>query len=220
MGAINAGREPPRPAIETVNLYAAKMHPYEGDTRMLDFSVENIYSEHMAKFVSWVRDYARFWKHSMLYCDLRYPRLWLPGATEAEPQFLNAVTGGDTNFLQGMEAGRRIWNLDNAIWTLQGRHRDMVHFADYIYTVPYPGWGFPLAGWSYHLPGTENGEWKYLKLDGRHLDRAGFEEFKTRFYELQGWDPMTGWPKRSTLEAQGLGYIADELERQGRLGKE
>jgi aldehyde:ferredoxin oxidoreductase len=218
--ALNTGREPPTPAEELVKTYAAKLYPYEGDPRMLDFSTENMYSEHMAKLVSWQRDYSRFWKHSMLYCDLRYPRLWLQGATEAEPRFLNAVTGGKTSFVQGMEAGRRIWNLDNAIWALQGRHRDMVQFADYIYSVPYAGWGFPLSGWLYYLPGIEHGEWKYIKLDGRHLDRARFEGFKTRFYEFEGWDPATGWLKRSTLEAQGLGYLADELERHGKLGKE
>jgi alpha-L-arabinofuranosidase len=32
--------------------------------------------------------------------------------------------------------GKKIWNLDNVIWTLQGRHRDMVHFADFIYNKP------------------------------------------------------------------------------------
>lgn len=35
-----------------------------------------------------------------------------------------------------------------------------------------------------------------------------------------GWDPNTGWPQRSTLELMGLGYVADELEGKGRLGRE
>jgi aldehyde:ferredoxin oxidoreductase len=218
--AINTGREPPVSAEEWARRRVAKMYPYEGDARMLDFATDNIYSEHMARRVSWSRDYARYWKHSMLYCDLRYPGLDRPDATQREPRFLNAVTGGDSSFLQGMEAGRRIWNLDNAIWVMQGRHRDMVQFADYIYTVPYPGDLLGVSGWSYYLPGIEGGEWKYIKLDGRCLDRAGFEEFKTRFYELEGWDPETGWPKRSTLKSQGLGYVADELERHGKLGRE
>jgi aldehyde:ferredoxin oxidoreductase len=43
-----------------------KMVPFQGDTDMLDFSESNIYSEHMAKTVSWQRYYTRFWKQSML----------------------------------------------------------------------------------------------------------------------------------------------------------
>ena len=207
-------------AEEWVRERVAKMYPHDGDLRMLDYSRENIYSDHMAKLVSWSRDYSRYWKHSMLYCDSVYPRVSKPGADKMEVRFLNAVTGGDMSFVEGMEAGRRIWNLDNAIWALQGRHRDMVQFADYVYSVPYPGMGFPVNGWSYYLPGIEDGEWKYIKLDGRHLDRAGFEEFKTRFYQFEGWDPATGWLKRSTLESQGLGYVADELEQHGKLGSE
>jgi len=56
---------------------------------------------------------------------------------EAEPKFLKAVTGIDLSFEESMELGRKIWNLDNCIWALQGRHRDMLQFAEYIYTKPY-----------------------------------------------------------------------------------
>jgi len=39
-----------------------------------------------------------------------------------------------------------------------------------------------------------------------------FEDFKTKFYELEGWDVKTGWPTRETLESLDLDYVADELE--------
>jgi len=51
------------------------------------------------------------------------------------------------------------------------------------------------------------------------VDRQKFEEFKTTFYELQGWDPATGYPRRSTLDSLGLGYVADELEDNDTLGE-
>jgi aldehyde:ferredoxin oxidoreductase len=51
------------------------------------------------------------------------------------------------------------------------------------------------------------------------LDRDKFDEFKTRFYELQGWEPTTGYPTRAALESLGLGYVADELEGHGKLGE-
>jgi aldehyde:ferredoxin oxidoreductase len=52
------------------------------------------------------------------------------------------------------------------------------------------------------------------------LDKSKFEEFKTRFFKLQGWDPESGFPRRSTLQALGLSRVADELERNRKLGKE
>ena len=119
-----------------------------------------------------------------------------------------------------MEIGRKIWNIDNAIWTLQGRHRDMVKFADYIYDVPYGGgaWGEGMMPPSYYMPGMESGEWKYIDFQGRQLDRAGFEEWKTLFYEFEGWDTSSGWPSRATLEGLGLNNVADLLESKGKLG--
>jgi aldehyde:ferredoxin oxidoreductase len=55
---------------------------------------------------------------------------------------------------------------------------------------------------------------------GRSLDKGRFEEWKTIFYKLEGWNTKTGWPKRSTLEKTGLGFVADALQDVGRLGGE
>ena len=220
--AIRAGKTPQPPAEQVVKIVAGKLIPYENDPLMLDFSTDNIYSEHMAKLVAWHRHYTRFWKQSVLYCDQRWPEFInsrLPGykglTGEGEPKFLNAVTGKKFSFLDGMELGRKIWNLDNAIWTLQGRHRDMVHFSDYIYHIPFVGSGNYAT---YYLPGREKGRWDYIRVNGRHLDKAKFEEFKTRFYNLEGWDTRSGWPKRRTLESMGLKFVADELDKNGKLG--
>ena len=221
-GAIWAGKRPQPPAEEIVKITAEKLVPYEKDPLMLDFSTDNIYSEHMAKLIGWHRHYTRFWKESVLYCDHRWPEFInsrIPGyrgiTGEGEPRFFNAVTGKKFSFLDGMELGRKVWNLDHAIWTLQGRHRDMVHFSDYIYHVPYGGLGNYAM---YYLPGRDKGKWDYIRVNGRCLDRARFEEFKTEFYNLEGWDVRTGWPKRGTLESLGLKSVADELERHKKLG--
>lgn len=211
------------PAEWAVKVISDKLVPFEGDPFMLDYSTDNIYSEHMVKLVVWFRRYTRFWKQSILYCDHRWPNflnrqtsdhIGLTG--EGEPRFLNSVTGKKYSFLEGIEIGRKIWNLDNAIWTLQGRHRDMVHFPDYIYSIPYKGGGFNYP--SYYLPGRKNGKWEWICVNNRHLDRTKFEKFKTMYYNFEGWDPGTGWPKRKTLAAIGLKNVADELEAKGRLG--
>lgn len=219
-----ARRNLPLTAEELVKKISEKLVPYEGDPLMLDYGTENIYSEHMVKLVAWHRYYTRFWKNSVLYCDVRFSDFVNTntpdhrGITgEGEPRFLQAVTGKNLTFAEGIEIGRKIWNLDNAIWTLQGRHRDQVHFADYIYRVPNAKIGAMLN--AYSLPGREKGEWKFIPVNNRHLDRDKFEGWKTKFYEFSGWDQGTGWPKRKTLEALGLKMVADELERKSRLGK-
>ncbi|MBC8420353.1 MAG: aldehyde:ferredoxin oxidoreductase, partial [Desulfobacterales bacterium] len=214
--------KPYAPAEEVVKIYTDKMEPFQGDMLMLDFSTENMYSEHIAKLVTWHRYYTRFWKQSTQFCDWRWPdflNLYGPGKVGstgiAEPKFLNAVTGKNFTFLDGIEMGRKIWNLDHAVWTLQGRHRDMVRFADYFYTQ----YSSALDGHPEYMPGRKNGKWQYIKTLGRHFDKNKFEEFKTRFYRLQGWDTASGYPTRATLESLGLGYVADELKKNDRLGK-
>lgn len=217
------GVKPQATAEELVRIYTDKMEPFQGDRLMLDYSTQNMYSEHIAKLVTWHRYYTRFWKQSALFCDWRWPdflNMNAPGKIgstgEAEPRFLNAVTGKNFTFLDGMELGRKIWNIDHAIWTLQGRQRDMVHFAEYIYTKPSKGVEGPIL----FLTGRKNGKWVYFNALGRRMNKGKFEEFKTRFYKLQGWDIATGYPTRGTLKSLGLEHVADELERNGKLGKE
>jgi aldehyde:ferredoxin oxidoreductase len=194
------------------------MVPFQDDPLMLDYSEDNLYSEHMAKLVAWHRRYTRFWKQSTLYCDFLYPDFMNPTRPdkrgmvgEGEQKFLNAVTGKDFSFADGIETGRKIWNLDNAIWTLQGRHRDMVKFAGYIHNQPLPAPAF--------LPGRKDGKWEYVSAKGRVVDREKFEEWKTRYYQIEGWDVTTGWPTKQTLESMGMKKAARELQDKNKLGR-
>jgi aldehyde:ferredoxin oxidoreductase len=216
-------------AAEVVPIVAERLLPYQNNTAMLDFSTDNIYSEDMARLTAWHRHYTRFWKQSALYCDQRWPDFHNTltedrrGLTpEGEPRFYNAVTGRDLTFVDGMELGRKIWNLDNAIWVLQGRHRDMVRFADYIHEMPYGQGSGPKEftfSPGYRMPGRDaDGNWTYVDVNNRVIDREKFERFKTRYYELEGWDPATGYPTAKTLSDLGLGAVADELRARGRLG--
>ncbi|MDP6115475.1 MAG: aldehyde ferredoxin oxidoreductase C-terminal domain-containing protein, partial [Planctomycetota bacterium] len=200
-----------------VGIVSAKMPPFQDDPLMFDFSDEGMYSEHMAKLISWHRYYTRYYKQSLLFCDTRWPDfvnyrveggVGLTG--EAEPKFLKAVTGKNLSFPEGIELGRKIWNLDNVIWSLQGRHRDMVHFTDIHYERPGPeGHAFPCM---------KDGKWERVRIKGRQFDKDRFDDFKTEFYKVQGWDTASGFPTRSTLAGMGLDYVADELEAQGKLG--
>ncbi len=221
---IDAGKKPYLSAEEYAKLASEKLAPFENNPDMLDYSTENMYSENFVKLVAWQRWYSRFWLQSALFCDWRWPNLYngnrpdnrgLSGE-EGEPKFLNAITGGNLTYVDGIEIGRKIWYLDNAIWTLQGRHRDMVRYAEYIYEVPYESGGF-FKG--YYMPGKVNGKWEYINLFGRKVDRVKFEEWKTKYYKFEGWNPETGWPTRKALEEVGLKIVADELEKNKKLGK-
>ena len=66
----------------------------------------------------------------------------------------------------------------------------------------------------------EDNKWSIADLRDLYLDKAGLEQWKTNFYELEGWDTETGWPTRKTLEELGLKSVADTLEEAGRLGND
>jgi aldehyde:ferredoxin oxidoreductase len=52
---------------------------------------------------------------------------------------------------------------------------------------------------------------------GAVISRSKLEETLDCYYELRGWDKKTGIPTRRELEGLNLKYIADELERMGKL---
>lgn len=183
------------------------------DVMGFDYSEDGIYSDEKLATVAWHRHYGRFWVQSMNLCDSVWPFLvnyndpnWdTTGATpDFEPRMYKAVTGIDITYEESLEVGKRMYLLDRAIWYLQGRSREMEVFADYVYDVPTTD--------SYPLPIYENGEWSYSDCIGRTLDRDRFEDVKTRFYDIEGWDQTTGCPTRETLETYDLSYVADALE--------
>jgi aldehyde:ferredoxin oxidoreductase len=54
----------------------------------------------------------------------------------------------------------------------------------------------------------------------RRIDRDKFEDWKSRFYAQEGCGTDSGWPTRATLEGFGLKQVANELEKNKRLGRE
>ena len=56
------------------------------------------------------------------------------------------------------------------------------------------------------------------KIAGRKLDREKFEDWKTRFYKFEGYNPENGYPTKKTLEEMGLNKVADVLKKAGKLG--
>lgn len=55
-------------------------------------------------------------------------------------------------------------------------------------------------------------------LAGWKLDEELYNEMLDEYYELHGWNKVTSYPSRKTLEDLGLDYVADDLEKLGKLG--
>ncbi len=183
-----------------------------------DYSEENMYSDARLEAISWGRHWTRLWLQSLCFCDWGFPRInyndpygdYEIDIDDYGCKFYKAVTGKDMTREEFLELGHKIYTLDKAIWTLQGRHRDDEVFSEYVYSRPNPEDAL--------YPMLKDGEWDYRSGKGRLMDREKFEDFKTRFYVREGWDPATGWPTRATLEKMGLKNVADDLEKAGKLG--
>ncbi len=207
-----------------VNLAAERIIPYTGDPFMFNRAWEEpeasetgIYSESAAKCTAWHRHYALFYKQSLGFCDQFWfdlisgtPPDYVGQTPLVETTFLNAVTGGNLSFTDGLKIGKKIFMLERAINILRGNHRDKEVMTGFMYK----------PGASHHrtVPVYKNGEWSWVDGWDMVLDKAKVEEWKTKFYEFEGCDTSTGWPTRATLEELDLGYVADELEAAGKLG--
>jgi aldehyde:ferredoxin oxidoreductase len=212
---------------EYVTLLASACLPYGDDPFMFDYSWEGaqayktgIYSDHKAKFVAWRQHYAMFYKESMLFCDWVFANAYSSGAEnghgatpQAEPVLINAVTGKGMSFVDGIETGRKTWNVIRAIFALQGKNRDTEKFSGYMYKP-----GASKAHYQPTVPVFDGHEWAWKDCSDLYLDPDGVERWKTEFYSFEGWDPQTGHPKRHTLEKLGLSRVADVLEKNGKLG--
>lgn len=99
-------------------------------------------------------------------------------------------------------SGDRIWNLQRAIMIRrEGRRREKDTLPDAIFDTV----------WQDEHAGT----WEVLNT---RIDRPEFEALKTRYYELLGWNPETGWPTRARLETLDMADVADELGKIGAVG--
>ena len=217
-------------SVERFNeILTNKMTPYEDDPYLLDHNWQGdaawdtgIYSIHKAKKVAFHRHWTRFWKQSMLFCDWAFPNFfnaqtsdWVGWTPNVELQTYEAVTGKSMTYAESMELGRKIWNLDNAVWVLQGRQRDIVKVAPFMCTEEGAAKGGHYNG---AYPIYDNGTWRQENIMGMYLDEQGVEDFKTNFYTTEGWNTSTGWPTRSTLSGLELNNVADALSSAGKLG--
>jgi aldehyde:ferredoxin oxidoreductase len=172
-----------------------------------------IYSKYKAEWVAWHQHYWNYYKESVGFCDWGYSNLNNGRTPTAEPAFLNAITGRKHTFNDGLEIGRRAWNVKRAIFAMQGRHKKMENFTGYYYK---PGASY--CGYATSLPLLKGDKWEIANCKELYFSREGVDAFKTHFYTIEGWDPNSGYPTRKTLEDLGLKHVADVLKTKNKLG--
>lgn len=55
------------------------------------------------------------------------------------------------------------------------------------------------------------------RFEGWKMDQEKFNQMLDEYYDLHGWDRKTSFPKRQILVDLGLEYVADDLEKIGKL---
>jgi aldehyde:ferredoxin oxidoreductase len=189
---------------------------YWGSTAAADFSTY----EGKALAAKKIQDRC-YVKESLILCDLVWPMMAVNypadhvGDPTMENQIYSAITGRETDEPGIARIGERIGNLQRAIHLRQGwdgRKEDLI--LDYFHDEPLSQ-GDVFFNPDAIMPGPDG---KVISKLGSMVDRNDFENLKTEYYKLRGWDANTGFPTRAILADLELNDIADELAERGLLG--
>ncbi|MHB8773391.1 MAG: aldehyde ferredoxin oxidoreductase family protein [Syntrophales bacterium] len=112
-------------------------------------------------------------------------------------ELYSAATGWPTTVADLQVAAERQLTLEKCLnlrFTNFGRSDDLPTPRDLAEAIPTG----PMAGWK--------------------MDATKYNRMLDEYYDLHGWDRNTSFPTRETLVRLGLGYVADDLEKIGKLG--
>jgi len=111
-------------------------------------------------------------------------------------ELYSAATGWETSVEDFYTIAMRQLNMEKAFnlrYTDFNRKHDMPTQRDLHEPIPEGA----LAGWK--------------------IDEDMYNKMLDDYYELHGWDKKSSFPKRKILEKLGISYVADDLERIGKL---
>ncbi|RLI26984.1 MAG: hypothetical protein DRO52_01450 [Candidatus Hecatellales archaeon] len=158
------------------------------------------YDEDKARAVIIIENRANV-KDALTLCDWLYPMILDAvtggvGDLTVESKFFTAVTGKEMTYEELLKIGERLWNLERAIMVTEGRTRKDDTLPDLYFMYPQ----------------------KAPEIPSPPIDREKFEELKTHYYRLRGWDPSTGYPTEEKLKELGLEDVAAKLREMGKIG--
>jgi aldehyde:ferredoxin oxidoreductase len=157
-------------------------------------------------------------KESSILCDFLWPVIWVrfaddhAGDPTLESRVLAAITGREIDTDGLNRIGERVFNLQRAIFSRQGwGGRNGDRLLDYLHDEPLQGVFFNP---DCIVPGR-NGE--IVSRKGAKIDRKDFEDLKSEYYGLRGWDIGTGLPAEKKLRELDLADVAADLKSRGLL---
>lgn len=123
--------------------------------------------------------------------------VWInyPFTESYQARLLSAGTGIETSVDKLFEYAKRARNLERAYCVREGMTRETDVLPKRFMDNP-----------------LQEGP-----SQGAVLETDKFEEMKSKYYALRGWDVATGIPTRETLEQMGLGFAARDLGKRGKL---
>jgi aldehyde:ferredoxin oxidoreductase len=157
-------------------------------------------------------------KESLILCDIFWPILWVKysedhaGDATLESQILSAVTGKEFSPEGLNDLGERVFNLQRGIlmregW--EGRKGDRLFDHLFMEPIQYVRFNRECV-----VPGPDG---KPASRQGEAIKREAFENLKSDYYGLRGWDITSGLQTKTKLQELGLEDIAKELEGLGLL---
>ena len=157
-------------------------------------------------------------KESFILCDFLWPIIWVRFANDhtgdpaMESRLLSAITGKEIDETGLSKIGERIFNLQRAILLRQGwGGRQGDRLLDYLHDEPLE---MVFFNPDCIVPG-KNGE--IVSRKGAKVDRKDFENLKSEYYTLRGWDVPSGLPTEKKLKELGLADIAADLKSRNLL---
>jgi len=159
-----------------------------------------------------------FIKDSLILCSFSWPIIVVNdsedhiGDPTIESKLFSAVTGKDADEEGFYRIGERVVNLQRAILAREGhRGREDDTLPEYLHTRPIRRLLAPYNP-DCLVPGKDG---EVITKKGAVVDREEFERMKDEYYQLRGWDVISGLQTKKELEELGLKDIAIDLEQRG-----
>jgi len=154
----------------------------------------------------------------LILCDYGWPVLTSlhtndrVGDPSLESQVLSAVTGRHLDETDLLRLGEKVFNLQRAILSREGHlGRPSDQLPEYDFTTPLK---YDVLNPEMLVPGPDGHP---VSRKGLVVDREAFENAKSEYYRLRGWDTLTGKLTREKLVELDLSEVASELELKGLL---
>jgi aldehyde:ferredoxin oxidoreductase len=152
-------------------------------------------------------------KESLILCDFLWPIIWVrfaedhTGDPTMESQVLSAITGKEIDKAGLNKIGERIYNLQRAILLRQGwGGRQGDRLLDYLHEEALQDVFFNP---DCLVPGKDG---EIVSRKGAKIDRTDFENLKSEYYQLRGWDVESGLPTETKLRGLDLADVANDLK--------